>query len=66
METAQGYLLDLLEEAVEEAFQDGCEKWLTENDFETELFAPSGAVAIKYGVGVEGSNMLEIISCFFL
>ena len=59
METAQGQLLDALEIAVEEAFEKESDKWLedAENDgMQVELCASSGAVAIKYGVGVEGRN----------
>ena len=59
METAQGQLLDALEVAVEEAFEKESDKWLddAENDgMQVELYASSGAVAIKYGVGVEGRN----------
>ena len=53
METAQGQLLDALEAAVEEAFEKGCDRWIEDEHLQAELYAPSGAVAVKYGVGVE-------------
>ena len=53
METAQGQLLDALEAAVEDAFEKGYDRWIEGEHLQAELYAPSGAVAIKYGVGVE-------------
>ena len=54
METCQGYLLDILEKDVEDAMEKGCERWMRD-EANVELFGPAGAVAVRYGVGVEST-----------
>ena len=59
METCQGYLLDILEKDVEDAMQQGCERWMRE-DADVEIFGPAGAVALKYGVGVDSTGYIYV------
>ena len=60
METAQVFLLETLEDAIEVALNaEDLDNWPQQEDgsvgIATNIFASSGVVAMRYGVGVEGN-----------
>lgn len=65
METCMGYLLDHLEEVVEDALKQGCEQWMSD-DANAELFGSAGVVAVKFGVGVEGEHNARAVGALLL